>query len=63
MTAAIVGARSPEQVDGWIAGGSLRLTKTDMQEIEEALKSTGAGTGPISAAHSGGSSEEGSDGG
>ncbi len=47
VTAAIVGARSPEQVDGWIGGGSLALTDQDRAEIEQALESTSAGSGPI----------------
>jgi len=47
VTAAIVGARSPEQVDGWIGGGSLELTAQDRAEIERALESTAAGAGPV----------------
>lgn len=47
VTAAIVGARSPEQVDGWIAAGSLALDDADLQEIQEALLVTSAGTGPM----------------
>jgi aryl-alcohol dehydrogenase-like predicted oxidoreductase len=45
-TAAIVGARSPEQVDGWVPAGSLRLTDTDLDEIAAAIRRTGAGSGP-----------------
>jgi aryl-alcohol dehydrogenase-like predicted oxidoreductase len=48
VTGAIVGARSPEQVDGWIAGGPLELEETDLEEIAEALHRTGAGSGPSS---------------
>ena len=47
VTGAIVGARSPEQVDGWIAAGSLELTAQDLAEIANALEQTGAGNGPI----------------
>jgi len=47
VTGAIVGARSPEQVDGWIAAGNLELTPQDLAEIAEALEQTGAGNGPI----------------
>ena len=36
VTGAIVGARSPEQVDGWIAAGSLELTDEDLREIANA---------------------------
>ncbi len=46
VTAAIVGARSPEQVDGWINAANLRLTPADLDEIDRAIKRTGAGTGP-----------------
>jgi aryl-alcohol dehydrogenase-like predicted oxidoreductase len=46
VTAAIVGARSPEQVDGWIDGANLELTRADLDEIREAINRTGAGTGP-----------------
>lgn len=46
VTAAIVGARSPEQVDGWIDGANLELTRADLDEIGEAINRTGAGTGP-----------------
>ena len=47
VTAAIVGARSPQQVDGWLAAGNLELTAADITEIADALERTGAGTGPI----------------
>jgi aryl-alcohol dehydrogenase-like predicted oxidoreductase len=48
VTGAIVGARSPEQVDGWIAAGSLTLSAQDRAEIAAAIERTGAGTGPVS---------------
>ena len=47
VSGAIVGARSAQQVDGWIAAGNLELTATDLAEIADALEKTGAGTGPI----------------
>ena len=47
VTGAIVGARSPEQVDGWIAAGSLALDASDLAQIAEALRLTGAGSGPV----------------
>lgn len=50
VTAAIVGARSPGQVDGWLDAATLELTKKDMVEIAAALKATGAGSGPLSPA-------------
>lgn len=46
LTGAIVGARSPEQVDGWIAGGSLDLGPADLDEIAAAIARSGAGAGP-----------------
>jgi aryl-alcohol dehydrogenase-like predicted oxidoreductase len=45
-TGAIAGARSPEQVDGWLPAASLRLTDTDLDEIAAAIDRTGAGRGP-----------------
>jgi len=47
VTGAIVGARSPAQVDGWIGAASLELTDADLDEIADAIKRTGAGTGPV----------------
>ncbi len=46
VTGAIVGARSPEQVDAWIDAGNLSLTSEDLDEIARAIGRTGAGTGP-----------------
>ena len=45
VTGAIVGARSPEQVDGWIDAARIELTAGDLDEIAAALERTGAGTG------------------
>jgi len=50
VTGAIVGARSPEQVDGWIAAASLRLEPTDLAEIRAAIERTEAGSGPLAPA-------------
>ncbi len=46
ITAAIVGARSPQQVDGWLAAASLRLDAGDLATISTAIERTGAGSGP-----------------
>lgn len=46
VSGAIVGARSPEQVDGWLAAASLRLTGDDMRTIAAAIDASGAGSGP-----------------
>jgi aryl-alcohol dehydrogenase-like predicted oxidoreductase len=43
VTAAIVGARRPSQVDGWLPAGSLVLTAEDLAEIDTAIAETGAG--------------------
>jgi aryl-alcohol dehydrogenase-like predicted oxidoreductase len=53
VTAAIVGARTPAQVDGWIGGATLELTAADLDEIAAAIARTGAGTGPTRPAASG----------
>jgi aryl-alcohol dehydrogenase-like predicted oxidoreductase len=47
VTGAIVGARSAEQVDGWIGAASLDLSGADLDEIAAALTRTGAGSGPL----------------
>jgi aryl-alcohol dehydrogenase-like predicted oxidoreductase len=46
VSGAIVGARSPAQVDDWIAAGSLVLDAEDLAQIGDALERTQAGTGP-----------------
>ncbi|UCD25486.1 MAG: aldo/keto reductase [Gemmatimonadota bacterium] len=46
MTAAIVGARSPEQVDGWVQAAEIDLTADDLDDITAAIDTTGAGVGP-----------------
>jgi aryl-alcohol dehydrogenase-like predicted oxidoreductase len=46
VSGAIVGARRPEQIDGWVGAASLELTDDDLDEIAAAIQSTGAGSGP-----------------
>src|SRR5258707_9438541 len=46
VTGAIVGGRSPQQVDGWIDAASLELTADDLRQISSAIVRTGAGAGP-----------------
>jgi aryl-alcohol dehydrogenase-like predicted oxidoreductase len=46
VTGAIAGARSPEQVDGWIGAATLELTLDDLDEIARGVAHTGAGAGP-----------------
>ncbi|HTB72361.1 MAG TPA: aldo/keto reductase [Polyangiaceae bacterium] len=47
VTGAIVGARGPQQVDGWIAAGSLDLDASDLAQIAGAIRLTAAGSGPV----------------
>ncbi len=47
VSGAIVGARSAEQVDGWIRAGTLELTPADLGEIAAAVDRSGAGAGPV----------------
>jgi len=46
VSGAIVGARSAEQVDGWIRAGEIELTPRDVEEIARAIGETQAGKGP-----------------
>jgi aryl-alcohol dehydrogenase-like predicted oxidoreductase len=46
VTGAIAGARSAEQVDGWIGAATLDLDEGDLDDIMRAIEKTGAGTGP-----------------
>jgi aryl-alcohol dehydrogenase-like predicted oxidoreductase len=47
VTGAIVGARRPSQVDGWLDAARLELTGEDLDEIARAIERTGAGAGPV----------------
>ncbi|MCW2945905.1 MAG: putative aldo/keto reductase [Actinoallomurus sp.] len=47
VTGAIVGARRPDQVGGWLPAASLELTREDLDEIAAAIERTGAGRGPV----------------
>jgi aryl-alcohol dehydrogenase-like predicted oxidoreductase len=49
VTGAIVGARTPEQVDGWIGAAAIALTPEDLEEIGAAIGRTRAGAGPVRA--------------
>lgn len=44
VTGAIVGARRPDQVDGWLPASDLDLSDEDLATIEDAVKETGAGS-------------------
>jgi aryl-alcohol dehydrogenase-like predicted oxidoreductase len=43
VSGAIVGARTPDQVDGWLPAGSLVLTPADLAEIASAVSRLGVG--------------------
>ncbi len=47
MTAAIVGARRPGQVDGWLDAAHLELPPATIAEVTGGIERTGAGTGPV----------------
>ena len=46
VTGAIVGARTPAQVDGWVSAASLSLSAAELAGISDAVERTGAGRGP-----------------
>jgi aryl-alcohol dehydrogenase-like predicted oxidoreductase len=46
VTAAIVGARRPAQIDGWLGAAGLQLTGDDLDTISAAIARSGAGSGP-----------------
>ena len=46
VSGAIVGARSPQQVDGWLAAAELVLDDKDLAEIAAAVASSGAAWAP-----------------
>jgi len=46
VTGAIVGARSPRQIDAWIGAGSLELTRDDLASIAAAIRTARVGSGP-----------------
>ncbi len=46
VSGAIVGARTPKQVDGWIGAAAIKLTRRDLDEIAAAIRHSNAGTGP-----------------
>lgn len=46
VTGAIVGARTPAQVEGWLPAASLVLDDDELAEIAQAVRRTGAGEGP-----------------
>lgn len=51
ITAAIVGARHPDQISAWASAGSFQLGEGDLDTVAQALTRTGAGTGPTRPPH------------
>lgn len=47
VTGAIVGARNPAQIDGWLGAAALELDEEALRLIADALALTGAGSGPL----------------
>jgi aryl-alcohol dehydrogenase-like predicted oxidoreductase len=47
LTGAIVGARRPDQIGGWLDAAVLRLDDDALDEIAAALGATGVGSGPL----------------
>lgn len=47
VSGAIVGARSPDQVDGWLRAGEVQLTPEQLDRIAGAIVESGAGAGPL----------------
>jgi len=47
VSGAIVGARRPDQLEGWAGAGSVALSSDDLTEIAAAVERTGAGSGPV----------------
>ncbi|MCI3950360.1 MAG: aldo/keto reductase [Acidimicrobiales bacterium] len=46
VSAAIVGARRPDQVDGWLPAADLALTPEELDRVAAAIEASGAGSGP-----------------
>ena len=47
VSGAIVGARSPDQVDGWLGAGDVRLEPELLDRIAATIGDAGAGDGPV----------------
>jgi aryl-alcohol dehydrogenase-like predicted oxidoreductase len=46
VTGAIVGARAPEQIGGWIDAGTLELEREDLDQIAAGIEQGAVGSGP-----------------
>ncbi len=47
VTGAIVGARRPSQVDGWLRAAALDLSAQDLADVARVIEAAGAGAGPL----------------
>jgi aryl-alcohol dehydrogenase-like predicted oxidoreductase len=47
VTGAIVGARNPDQVDGWLHAATFEFDRRDYDDVSDAIRSAGAGSGPL----------------
>lgn len=47
VTGAIVGASTPEQVDGWLPASQIPLGESDLEVIASSIEQSGAGSGPV----------------
>lgn len=47
VSGAIVGARTPEQIDGWVGAGGVELNSDDVAVVARAIEQSGAGSGPV----------------
>jgi aryl-alcohol dehydrogenase-like predicted oxidoreductase len=50
VTGAIVGARSADQVDGWVDAATFEYDDEDLQLVAAAIEASGAGEGPVAPA-------------
>jgi aryl-alcohol dehydrogenase-like predicted oxidoreductase len=50
VTAAIVGARRPRDLDGWVGAAGVQLDDADLDEIAAAITELGVGSGPVRSA-------------
>lgn len=46
VSGAIVGARRPDQINGWLSAATLTLSGTDLDDVARAIETHSAGTGP-----------------
>jgi aryl-alcohol dehydrogenase-like predicted oxidoreductase len=46
VTGAIVGARKPSQVDGWLDAATLSLSASEIEAIATSIEQNGVGSGP-----------------